>query len=70
MGLLIYYQPMEGEQNPLPLSHDLVVRAGHLLFDSVKAFRSAFGFHANPGMADVPNDRDIQPILQISEVMG
>jgi uncharacterized protein (TIGR02118 family) len=40
----------------------------HLLFDSVEAFQSAFGPHAEAIMADVPNYTDIQPTFQISEV--
>ena len=40
----------------------------HLLFDSVEAFQSAFGPHAEAIMADVPNYTDIQPVFQISEV--
>jgi len=46
---------------------EFVVMA-HLLFDSVEAFQSAFGPHADSIMADVPNYTDIQPILQVSEV--
>ena len=40
----------------------------HLLFDSVEAFQSAFGPHAEAIMADIPNFTDIQPTIQISEV--
>jgi len=41
---------------------------GHLSFDSVDAFQSAFGPHAEAIMADVRNYTDIEPIIQISEV--
>jgi uncharacterized protein (TIGR02118 family) len=41
---------------------------GHLYFDTVEAFRAAFGPHAKEIMADVPNYTDIPPTLQISEV--
>lgn len=41
---------------------------GHLYFDSVEAFQSAFGPHAGAIMEDVPNYTDIEPIIQISEV--
>jgi uncharacterized protein (TIGR02118 family) len=41
---------------------------GHLYFDSIEEFQTAFGTHAGEIMADVPNYTDIQPIIQISEV--
>ena len=41
---------------------------GHLLFESVEAFQSAFGVHAQEIMADIPNYTNIQPMIQISEV--
>ena len=41
---------------------------GHLLFDSVDAFQSAFVAHAPEIMGDISNYTNIQPIVQISEV--
>jgi uncharacterized protein (TIGR02118 family) len=41
---------------------------GHLYFDSVADFQSAFGPHAKTIMADIPNYTDIQPTIQVSEV--
>ena len=41
---------------------------GHLNFDSVEAFQTAFGPHAQSIMGDIPNFTDIQPVIQISEV--
>ncbi len=41
---------------------------GHLYFDSVGDFQSAFAPHAEKIMADVPNYTNIQPIIQVSEV--
>ncbi|HZP86486.1 MAG TPA: EthD family reductase [Burkholderiales bacterium] len=41
---------------------------GHLFFDSVEAFQTAFGPHAKEIMADIPNYTDVSPIVQISEV--
>ena len=40
----------------------------HLLFDSVEAFQTAFGPHAQEFEADIPNYTNIQPTIQISEV--
>ena len=40
----------------------------HLYFDSVEAFQTAFGPHAQTIMGDIPNFTNIQPVIQISEV--
>jgi uncharacterized protein (TIGR02118 family) len=42
--------------------------AAHLHFESVEAFQAAFGPHAGPIMADVPNYTNTAPVIQISEV--
>ena len=42
--------------------------AAHLYFDSVEAFQNAFGPHAEPILADVPNYTNTKPVIQISEV--
>lgn len=41
---------------------------GHLLFESVEAFQSSFGRHAEAILADVPNYTNTVPVIQISEV--
>ncbi len=41
---------------------------GHLLFESLEAFQTAFGPHAEAIMADIPNYTNSEPTLQISEV--
>ena len=41
---------------------------GHLYFESVEAFQSAFGPHAESIMADGPNYSNVQPAIQISQV--
>lgn len=41
----------------------------HLLWDSLAAYRSAFGPHARQIDADIRNFTDITPIIQISEVV-
>jgi len=41
---------------------------GHLYFDSVEAFQTAFGPNAGEIMADIPNYTDTSPTIQISEV--
>ena len=49
-------------------SRPAFIAMGHLYFDSVAEFQTAFGPHASAIMADIPNYTDIQPTIQISEV--
>lgn len=51
-----------------PGSPAAYVAMGHLYFDSVEAFQTAFGPHAQAIMDDIPNYTHIQPTIQISEV--
>ncbi|MGH9718383.1 MAG: EthD family reductase [Candidatus Acidiferrales bacterium] len=44
------------------------VAVGHLMFDSVDAFQTAFAPHSEAIMADVANYTNVQPIIQISEI--
>jgi uncharacterized protein (TIGR02118 family) len=41
----------------------------HLLCDSVAAYRSSYGPHAQEILADIRNFTDIAPAIQISEVV-
>jgi uncharacterized protein (TIGR02118 family) len=41
----------------------------HLWFDSVAAYERAFETAASAIMSDIPNYTDIEPVVQISEVM-
>jgi uncharacterized protein (TIGR02118 family) len=58
----------QGLSGPEPGSRATFIVMSHLLFESVEAFQSSFGPHADSIMADIPNYTDIQPIFQISEV--
>jgi uncharacterized protein (TIGR02118 family) len=58
----------QGIAGPTPGSRPAFVAMGHIYFDSVEAFQTAFGPHADAIMADIPNYTDIQPTLQISDV--
>jgi len=42
---------------------------GNMYFDSVEDFGKAFGPNAEKIMGDLPNFTDIEPIIQVSEVM-
>jgi len=42
---------------------------GYMNFESVESFQQSFGAHAEVIMADIPNYTDIEPVLQISEIV-
>ncbi|HPH92977.1 MAG TPA: EthD family reductase [Ferruginibacter sp.] len=42
---------------------------GYLYFDRLSAFQKSFGPHAEKIRNDIPNYTDIQPVIQISEVL-
>jgi uncharacterized protein (TIGR02118 family) len=58
----------QGLAGGAPGSRPTYVAMGHLLFDSVESFQTAFGPHANTIMADIPNYTSIEPVIQISEI--
>lgn len=58
----------QGMAGATPGSRPAFIAMGHVYFDSVEAFQTAFGPHADAIMADIPNYTDIPPTLQISEV--
>jgi uncharacterized protein (TIGR02118 family) len=41
----------------------------HIYADSVEAYNAGFGPHAKEILGDIPNYTDLQPVLQISEVV-
>ena len=51
-----------------PGSPATYIAMGHLYFDTMEAFQTAFAAHAEAIIGDVPNYTDIQPVVQISEV--
>ena len=58
-------QGISGEEPGSPAPY---VAMGHLLFDSVEAFQTSFGPHAQAIMEDIPNYTNSGPIVEISEV--
>jgi len=44
------------------------IAMGHLTFDSLESFQSAFTPHAEKIMSDIPNYTNIAPQIQISEI--
>jgi uncharacterized protein (TIGR02118 family) len=45
------------------------IAMGHLYFDSVSDFEATFGPHAKEILGDIPNFTNVQPTVQISEVI-
>ena len=41
----------------------------HFLFDSAESFNAAFAAHAGVLQGDMPNYTDIEPVIQVSEVL-
>jgi uncharacterized protein (TIGR02118 family) len=41
----------------------------HIFCDSVEAFQAGFGPHASEILGDIPKYTDLQPVLQISDVV-
>jgi uncharacterized protein (TIGR02118 family) len=58
----------QGVSGATPGSRPVFAAIGHLYFDTVADFQTAFGPQAAAIMADIPNYTDIQPTIQISEV--
>lgn len=58
----------QGLAGEAPGSPPAFVAIAHLTFDSVPAFQTAFGPHAEAIMADIRNYTPIEPFIQISEV--
>jgi uncharacterized protein (TIGR02118 family) len=58
----------QGISGASPGSAPAYVAMGHMYFDSLEAFQTAFAPAADALIADIPNYTDIQPVFQISEV--
>ena len=52
-----------------PGSPPSYVAMGNLYFETMESFQSSFGPNAEKIMSDVPNFTNIEPVMQISEVM-
>jgi len=66
---LIKYEVDKGLGGSTVESPPPFVSACHLYFNSVEEFRSAMAKHAAELIGDVPNYTDIQPQMQISEIV-
>jgi len=52
-----------------PGSRPAFIAIGHLYFDSVEAFQASFGPHSEALVKDIPNYTNVEPDVQISEVV-
>jgi uncharacterized protein (TIGR02118 family) len=58
----------QGVGGAAPGSPPPYLASGHLSFESLEAFQTAWGPNAQKIVADVPNYTNSQPTIQISEV--
>jgi len=58
----------QGISGSMPGSPPPYLALGHLLFESLEAFRTAFEPHGQALVDDIPKFTNTQPTIQISEV--
>lgn len=66
---LKYYTIDKGLAGGAPNAPAELVAMCHLLCDSVAAYQSTFGPHAQEILRDIANFTDVTPVVQISEVV-
>jgi uncharacterized protein (TIGR02118 family) len=64
-----YYTIDKGIAGAAPGDPATYVAMCHIFCDSVEAFQTGFGPHAQEIMSDIPNYTDATPVIQISEVV-
>lgn len=67
---LVRYEVDKGVAGGAPGSPAPFVGACHIYFNSLADFQKGMGQHGKEFMADIPNYTDIQPQIQISEIVG
>jgi uncharacterized protein (TIGR02118 family) len=65
----LFYTVDKGLAGGSPVEPPAYVGMCHIYCDTVEAFQSGFGPHAEEILADIPNYTDLTPVLQISEVV-
>ncbi len=58
----------QGLSGAVPGSKPTFAAMGHLYFESVEAYQTAFTPHAAEIMEDIPNYSNVQPTIQVSTV--
>ena len=59
----------KGLGGAIPGSKATYIAMGNMYYKSIEEFQTAFGPHAKQIMGDLPNFTDIEPVIQISEVL-
>jgi uncharacterized protein (TIGR02118 family) len=67
---LLRYEVDKGIAGGAPNAPAPFVGACHLYFNSVEGFQKGMGAHGTEIVADIPNYTNIQPTIQISEIVG
>lgn len=67
--VLMNYEIDSGISGRTPEDTIPFLAIGYLYFDTVSDYRNAFGPHADTILSDIPNYTNIQPTVQISEVV-
>lgn len=65
----LYYTVDKGLSGGIPGSDPTFVGMCHIFCDSVDSFTASFGPHAQQILGDIPNYTDLEPVMQISEVV-
>lgn len=63
------YTVDKGLAGGAPGSPAIYVAMCHIYCDSIESFQAGFGPHATEILGDIRNYTDLQPVLQISEVV-
>jgi uncharacterized protein (TIGR02118 family) len=64
-----YYTVDKGLSGGAPGTPATYIGMCHIFCDSVEAFQLGFGPHAKEILGDIANYTDLQPVMQISEVV-
>jgi uncharacterized protein (TIGR02118 family) len=67
---MLRYEVDRGLAGGAPGTPPPFVAACHLYFDTAAEFANGMSVHASEIMADIPNYSDIQPQVQISEIVA
>tara|TARA_B110000211_G_C13875384_1_gene462688 strand:+ start:264 stop:587 length:324 start_codon:yes stop_codon:yes gene_type:complete len=69
-GALLGATAEKGLGGPTPGSAPEFIGMGNMYFNTIEDFQNAFGPNAEKIMGDLPNFTNIQPVIQISEVLA
>lgn len=64
-----YYTVDKGLAGGSPGTAPTYIAMCHIFCDSTAAFQAGFGPHTSEILGDIPNYTDLEPIIQISEVV-